>query len=75
MRTEEQNKLIHLALRLLGDSTESKIIVRLRSDQISGIWSAAMELRHYSPELTEIARAASSLYLFSDHRLPKFSNE
>ena len=75
MRTEEQNKMIHLALRRLGDSTESKTIVRFRSNQISGIWFAAMELGHCSPELTEIASTASRLYLFSDHRLPEFSNE
>ena len=75
MRTEEQNKMIHLALRRLGDSTESKTIVQLRSDQISGIWFAALELDHCSPELTEIERTASRLYLFSDHRLPEFSNQ
>ena len=75
MRTEEQNKLIHLALRRLGDSTESKVIVRFRSDLISGIWDAAMELNHYSPELSEIERTARRLHLFSDHRLPKYREE
>lgn len=75
MRTEEQTKMIHLALRWLGKASQSKSIAALRSHQISGAYFVALELGSYTSALSEIEHAATRFYLFSDHRLPEFCDD
>lgn len=67
---EEQKMMVEYALRYLGRSTRHRDAVTRERCKITGMVMGAFITENSSAALAEIDRAAGSLWLDSEHRIP-----